>query len=224
MKNFENKTPDPSHSTKEYLYNHISSLGSFFSLSISFDSLDFNSELKSENIQWVKYNKNKTWSRRYGLSLYSLNGETSGEIDLNSILEWNRSHGTQYNELSFRQPTKYWKHFHSISSQLENLQDHLGRSHLLKLDEGGMFPPHRDNYREGDFAFRLLSFFNCSPSALHLNLDGQYIKFQSNKLYFLNTRLTHSLVSFQPEAIILILNVELNKQTVQYILENIEDC
>ncbi len=205
---------------REYYYNRISSLGKFYRLTTTFDDNQFRNEINDEKLKWIKYNKSKPWSHRYGLSLISLDGKTDGEIDLNSILEWNRTHNTNFNERSFQTPTPYWNHFQSISSQLSELQKHLGRSHLLRLDEAGIFPPHRDNYKQDDLTFRLLAFFNCSSSSLHLNIDGTNAHFSTNSLYFLDTRLIHSVVSFQSNAMLLILNVELNSQTVNYVIEH----
>jgi hypothetical protein len=155
--------------------------------------------------------------------LTSLNGEVDGEIDLNSVLEWNKAHGTDYNELSFRAPTPYWSHFKSITSKIQNLAPFLGRSHLLRLDQGGMFPPHRDSYREGDHSFRLIAFFECGPGSLHLCVGGQNVSFETKFLYFMNTRQIHSLVSFQHNAFVLVLNVELSSTTMRFVFDNLTE-
>ncbi len=205
----------------EYLFGRLSSLGNFYSLKTSVDENVFRRELMSVKNDWIPYNKSKPWSNRFGLSLFSIDGKSNGEIDLNSVFEWNKMNGTQYGEMSFKAPTKYWSHFSSISSSLKFFTKFLGRSHLIKLDEGGIFPPHRDAYWEGCEVFRLIAFFNCSPSSLHVNLDGRLLHFDTAKLYFMNTRLVHSLVSFKPNALILVLNVELNEETYKLVLNQL---
>ena len=206
---------------KEYLYNRLSALGDFYRLSLTFDSEKLLDQLNQANPDWVEYNKSKSWSNRFGLSLFSLDGGSSGEIDLNSVREWNKQNNTSYTELSFNTPTKYWKALDSISSQFSELEGNIGRTHLIRLDEGGIFPPHRDNYRETDFTFRLVSFFNCSSFSLQLCLNNELVHYDSNQLYFLNTRKVHSLVSFEPEAMVLVLNIKICEDTINFVYDHI---
>ena len=74
----------------EYHFSRLASLGDFYELKVFFEPQKVLNQLERLNPEWVPYNRNKTWSNRYGISLFSLNGETSGEIDLNSIKEWNQ--------------------------------------------------------------------------------------------------------------------------------------
>lgn len=205
----------------ELCYQKLSSLGAFFPLEIEFDGDMLRSELHQIQPSWIPYNKSKQWSHRYGLSLYSLEGEVSGEIDLNSIREWNSKHGTKYNEMNFRCPTKYWRALNSISKPLEDISPFFGRTHLLKLDEGGIFPPHRDNYGKSAPSFRLVSFFNCCPESLHLTINGERAHFLENRCYFMDTRKVHSLVSFQPESLILVVNVSICRETERLIIKKL---
>lgn len=203
----------------DVLHHKLSSMGDFYELKTNFDEMRFNEELESNQHEWIRYNKSKSWSHRYGLSLFSLDGGTSGEIDLNSTKEIGDAGATYYDEMAFRVPTPIWNHFESVSQKLSSLVPYLGRSHFLRLDEGGIFPPHRDNIFEP--SFRLIGFFNCSPSELHLVVDGRNCHFTTNRLYFLNTRKVHSVVSFHPGAILLVLNVSLEKNAVDFVLKNI---
>ncbi len=215
---FENKLE------KDYFYTRLTSLGDFYPLRVHFDPSVFFQQLSDSNPEWVKYNKSKSWSNRYGLSLFSLNGEVSGEIDLNSIREWNLQNGTKYNELSFNTPTPYWSTLKVFSDPLQDIEKHIGRSHLLKLDEGGLFPPHRDNYHESDQTFRLISLINCSINSLHLTLNNRLVPFNPNQLYFMDTRKVHSIVSYCNDSLVLVLNIKICKQTVQYVFERLVDC
>lgn len=200
----------------------LTSFGNFIKLNLKIDRDSFLSKISDSSVEWVPYNKTKTWSHRYGLSLFSLDGGTSGEIDLNSVREWNMAHGTNYQEMSFRAPTRYWNHFNSVFSILKPIEDFLGRSHILRLDEGGIFPPHRDNFSRRDQTFRLISFINCLPNNLHFIVDGQLQHFQEYHFYFLNTRLVHSLVSFNPHSYVLVFNVALNEHTVDFVKAHFE--
>ena len=189
-------------------------------MEIDFDEHLLKKQLTLNLDKWVFYNSSKPGYKRYGLSLFSLDGGTSGDIDLNSILEYNKKNQTHYTELSFRVPTCYWKEFSSLSKPLKGIEKSLGRSHLIRLDNGGFFPPHRDL---GMDVFRLIAFFNSKPDTLTFLLDDQKVHFFTNRLYFFNARRTHSLFSFKDNAIILVLNVEYNKDSMNFVIKNLLD-
>lgn len=198
-------------------YNYLISLGNHYPLDIRFDSYLINKELQPIEAFWRPYNRSKPMHRREGLSLISLNGETDGLIDLNSLREYHLQTGIYYDELSFRQPTPLWPSLTSITQQLEALKPSLGRSHLIRFQEGGFFPPHRDL----GSAFRLISVLNCSSDSLHFCLDTSILQLTKGQLYFVNTRLTHSLISYTNNATILVLNVEPNKQAFDFMMAHL---
>ena len=202
----------------QFFYSTLSSLGEFCPLDIDFDSSLLRKQLKPYLDKWVPYNRSKPGYKRYGLSLFSLDGGTSGEVDINSIFEYNKKNQTDYTELSFRTPTSYWKELSSLSEPLKGLEKSLGRSHLIRLDNGGFFPPHRDL---GKDAFRLISFFNSDPDFFTFILDDKKIFFVTDRLYLFDAKKTHSLFSFKDNAIILVLNVEYNKDTMSFVFENL---
>ncbi|MDE0092275.1 MAG: hypothetical protein OXN83_03200 [Oligoflexia bacterium] len=203
------------------IFNSIlSSLGEVCPLEIAFDDSLLKKQLKPYHDKWVPYNRSKPDYKRYGLSLFSLDGGISGVIDLNSLLEYNRKNQTDYSELSFRVPTCYWKELSSLSEPLKGIEKNLGRSHLIRLDNGGFFPPHRD--LEGN-TFRLIAFFNSEPDTLAFLLDDKKIYFLPNRLYFFNARRTHSLFSFKDNTILLVLNVEYSEDSINFVMENLLD-
>lgn len=211
------------HKDSEYYYSRMASLGSLYALDLRIDESHFLEELERLGPQWVPYNKSKQWSARFGLSLFSLDGGTSGEIDLNSVREWNVNNGTKYNELSFNKPTPYWKHFESISNNFLETKLSIGRSHLLRLDAGGAFPPHRDNYLEGDDTFRIISFLNTSPDVLHFVVDGRLQSFQAGAFYYLDTRKVHSLMSYRDDSTILVMNIKLDANSWSWVCKNLSE-
>ncbi len=175
-------------------------------------------QLEDLKPEWVPYNRTKTNYNRFGLSLTSLKGETDGAIDLNSLLEYNQAHGTDYSEMSFRQPTPYWEQLSELTKPLEIFRPHLGRSHILKLNTGGFFPPHRDL---GE-SFRLISFLGISAVDCVFLVNNRKVEFEPNRLYYVNTRLVHSLFSFIEDSKILVLNLEPNEESVKLVYENLE--
>ncbi len=201
----------------EIAYLKLSSLGETCPLKIKFDSVLLKKQLTPYLHNWIPYNQSKPGYNRYGLSLFSLDGGTSGEIDLSSVSEYNKENQKDYDEFSFRTPTRYWREFSSLSEPLKKIEKNLGRSHLLKFDRGGFFPPHRDRGR----AFRLIAFFFCIPDHFVFLLEDKKFFFMPERLYFLDTRKAHSLFSFQDNATILVLNVEYNRDSLNFVIENL---
>lgn len=195
------------------LHFQLSSLGAFYELDISFSQEHLNSQLKPFENDWKTYNPRKPNYNRYGLSLFSLDGSLSGVPDLDSIYEYDRENGTEHTEMSFNQPTPAWKEIPEISRRLAELEPFLVRSHFIRLDTGGFFPPHRD---VGE-AFRLIAFFGPSPNSFHLVIDGQMRYFRPNVLYFLDTHKVHSVVSFEDDAKILVLNVKYDEAALLFV-------
>ena len=203
---------------KQLFYSRLLSLGEIYPLGIDFDGYLLRKQLKAYTDKWVPYNRSKPGYKRYGLSLFSLDGDVSGEINLTSIYEYNQKHKTQYDELSFRVLTPYWKELNSLSKPLKELEKNIGRSHLIRIDNGGFFPPHRDL---GVKTFRLISFFNTDPDILAFLLDDKKVHFVTNRLYFFNARRTHSLLSFKDNAMVLVLNVVCNEDSLKFVFENL---
>jgi len=207
-------SPDSSENNN---YLTLASLGQFYALNIHFDTQMLMEELSALQDQWRTYNSSKHEFKREGLSLFSLNGETDGCIDLNSILEYNTQHGTSYDELSFSTPTKNWSALQSLSKPFQKIQSQFGRSHLLRFQKGGFFPPHRDLGN----AVRLIAFFKCSPGSLYFTMDNQLIEFQPGKLYFANTRKKHCIFNFKDGAMILVINLKASDESKDFILQNL---
>lgn len=204
--------------TTEFHKQKLAMLGSFEPTDIVFDWDTTSKILEQTRDHWRYYNPNKPGYNRYGLSLLSLDGADTGEKDLTSIRDYNQKNNTNYNELSYRTPTRWWDTLHPISEPLKPLENFLGRSHLLRLDLGGFFPPHRDL---GD-SFRLISFFQCSHECLHFALQGKIQFFECNRLYYADTEKVHSLVSFKNDSILLVLNVEPCQETYNFVLKNLK--
>ena len=190
---------------QEVCYSSISALGQFVPLSIGFDEEKVKEEIESLGEGWEVYNPRKPHYRRKGLSLTSLDGSVSGRVDLDSLLEHNKIEGTSLDEMSFKTKTKYWNSLNSISEPLRKVESFLGRSHIIKFEAGGFFPPHRDYGN----SFRLIAFFNNSPNSTVFLIDDKKVIFQTAKLYFADTRKVHSIFSFENDSMILVLNVEL---------------
>lgn len=85
------------------------------------------------------------------------------------------------------------------------------RSHFIKLDSGGFFPPHRD----GNFTidtdedcFRLFCpIKNCDSRSMVWLQNGRQLTFDHGRVYFINTYVEHSVYSFVDDCVFLVINV-----------------
>ncbi len=146
-------------------------------------------ELDIQSLNWVQYNPRKNVNR-WGVSLTSLDGESSGIPDLDSLYEYNRINNTKYCESDFNKPTPIFaKSFGFLSEHFE-----LGRSHIIRLGVGGFFPYHRDLDQN---TFRLIyTFSGCQEASLVWILDNQIIRLNNHRWYYINTKKVHSVFSF----------------------------
>ena len=169
--------------------------------------------------EWKPYNPRKPIAR-YGLSVTSLDGNYGGVPDLDSLREYNSIHGTTYKEDSFTIRTPIVEEA-GIGDFLDMWGIDLGRSHFLRLDAGGFFPPHRDNgLTLPPLTVRILVPINWSNRNALWIQDGTILNLQPGSAYFVNTTKEHSLFSFQDNTSLLVLNVESSQYTIRSIAAN----
>jgi hypothetical protein len=145
-------------------------------------------KLHQVNYNWHQYNPRKPISR-FGCSITSLDGDDKGIPDLDSVMEYNKQHGTRYSEKDFFLRTKHSDPFDYF---LNNFQ--VGRSHYIKLEAGGFFPWHRDADTE---TFRVIyTVANCNSNNLIWLEDDRILKLDNHKWYYINTKKKHCLFAF----------------------------
>ncbi|MFN8792012.1 MAG: hypothetical protein ACK5Y2_11210 [Bdellovibrionales bacterium] len=199
------------------LMQRLAIMGAVYPLNIAFDVDLVHKGLEPFSKSWKPYNPRKVNYGRWGLSLTSLDGQLTGVPDLDSLLEYNAQSGTHYQELDFRMKTSVYKEVTELS-QLSELSDYLCRSHFIKLTRGGFFPPHRDSRPSSMNTFRLFSLLShVDRRSFQFILDGRIVDFTPGRLYFINTLLEHSLVSFAENCTCLVLNVELCSPAVAFV-------
>jgi hypothetical protein len=204
-------------------YLNLFSLGSVIPLDVHIDLSLFERELESVRSSWHPYNPRKTGYNRFGLSLTSLDGGASGIPDLDSLREFNRLNQTNYHELDFRTRTAAYQKLSALHSVFEVFGKFVGRSHLLRFDRGGFFPPHRDGYDSTDACFRVfIPLSGCDPTRYAFTLDGVTLNLQRGQAVLIDTRRTHSVFSFSDGVISLVMNVELNSDSYALALRKLE--
>ena len=142
------------------------------------------------NYKWVQYNPRKQINR-YGLSITSLNGGVDGIPDLDSLREYNQENETNYNEKDFKTRTPVAE-YPELKNILDEFGDSVFRSHLLRLDPGGFFPPHRDHKEPFIDSFRLIVPLQYT-NAPYFNfvIDGKITNWDSGFVYFADTTKEH---------------------------------
>ncbi len=202
-------------------YNSLLSFGDMIPLKLKCDVNKLFNEIKE--FKYAHYNPRKPDIKRYGLSVTSLDGSING-IDLESIKEHNAENKTEYDELSFNKLTDVYYKSEEIQKIVKPFIKHLGRSHILFLDRGGYFPPHRDLpvYIEQQNSLRILiPLKGCNPPDLYFIYEDKPLHFEHGRAYFLNTNKAHSLFSFEG-SYMLVLNVKANEEVYKIIGDNLK--
>lgn len=164
------------------------------------------SKLDLNSLDWVQYNPRKNINR-FGCSITSLDGGTSGIPDLDSILEYNIKNNKNLHERDFSTPTKFSEPFEKFLNMFK-----VGRSHYIKLPAGGFFPWHRDSDPE---TFRIIyTIKNCTQQSLIWLEDTEVLNLNDNEWYFINTKKKHALFAFQ-ECVFAVFNVLANNQNIK---------
>ncbi|MCZ0932512.1 MAG: hypothetical protein OXJ52_05100 [Oligoflexia bacterium] len=200
------------------LHYTLFSLGNIIPLNIYVDSKELEKDISRYKERFKPYNPRKKGYNRLALSLTSHDGGFSGSPDLDSLFEYNQIHNTHYNESDFREPTPFFKSSQTLQTALKPFEGSIGRSHILKLDKGGFFPPHRD----GDNGSFRLFFSITSANHYVFILDEQKISLKLEQFYCLNTNLSHSLFSFKDNSLFAVFNIDLNESSIQSIYKNLE--
>ncbi len=214
---------------KNSLYRDLTSLGTKYELNIKMnDAVEF-VEWTEQNFDYVKYNPRKDY-RRYGLSITSLDGGLSGKPDLDSVYDYNRENNTEWTERDFTKPTPVYE-WKSLQECLEPFKEYLFRTHIIRLDTGGFFPPHRDHPDEYQFhhnskvvfdTFRLvMPLKNCyTPGVVWIIDDNIPTQWVTGRLYYVDTAKIHTLFNTTNDpSYWLIVNVDVNEESVKKVCQ-----
>ena len=206
--------------TDPNLFLHLSSLGDIVPLDFCLDIKQLEKELSQFEGDWKQYNPRKP-NNRQGLSITSLDGKLSGVPDLDSLFEYNKQHNTNINEVDISVKTPVASNI-SVIQRLLDVFDTLGRSHFIRLNTGGFFPPHRDGKILDITCFRVLTLcHNCTPSQFTFMHEDKIIKLEPGRPYFINTRKMHSVFSYVDNSVQCVLNVPLTKNNYNSIIEHL---
>lgn len=199
------------------LYNTLFLRSDIYKLKINVDYKKLEQQIHDQKKHLVKYNPRKN-IERYGLPITSLDGDITGLPDLDSIDEYNRINKTNYTELDFSTPTKFY-HLFNIESIIKPFIPWLCRSHILILKPGGYFPPHIDGNPFTTDVFRvIIPIFNSNYPKCVFLLQDKLLQFEYGSMYVLNTAKEHCVFSMD-ENINIIFNIKLCTESVKKVFE-----
>lgn len=199
------------------LYSKLLAYGNKYPLNIYTDPSKTLQYLEEYDDFWHQYNPEKD-IKRYGLSLINHTGLLKDGEDLDSLkgeVEVN-----EVQETSFNIPTPAYG---IVKDTLDIFEGCLVRTHFLKLSPSGYFPDHIDNQKDTIDSFRLLvPIQNCNPPHGWFMSGEEVLHWEHGQMYFLNTCMRHTLfnASTNKDMIMLVLNVKLNKKSINKVFWN----
>lgn len=206
--------------TDPNLILHLSSLGDIVPLDFTIDIKKIQKELENFNNDWKQYNPRKPYNRQ-GLSITSLDGKLTGIPDLDSLFEFNKLNNTNVTEVDINTKTSVADKVVSLNPLLD-IFDTIGRSHFIKLNQGGFFPPHRDGKILEVTCFRILTMcHNCDPKQFVFLYENKKIDLEPGRPYYVNTRKEHSVFSYVDNSVQCVLNIPLTKENVNAVIRHL---
>jgi hypothetical protein len=212
--------------TNSFYYLTLSAFGTHCKLNYSFKKPHEFVEWTEQNFEYVRYNPRKNIDR-WGLSVTSLDGGLSGYPDLDSLTEYNYDQGNFtesefVKETDINVPTPVYNH-PEMKRLCDIWQPNLFRTHILKINSGGYFPPHRDYTNMNFESFRLIMpLQNCGYPDMNFICDDKILNWEEGKLYFLDTLKAHHLFNCSNDpSYWLVMNIGITSETIQKVISNL---
>jgi len=199
------------------LYMLLATYGLQIPLTLSMADAKFIPQWTEEKFKYVQYNTKRPDIRREGLSITSLDGGVSGRPDLDSLY---KADGIdRWSEMDFNVRTPVADH-PEIKKLLDHFGNNVGRSHILKINPGGYFPPHRDFRKKLFDTFRIIvPLLNTDYPSFTFMLEDKVLNWETGRPYFLDTSKQHHLFNCYSEpSYWIVLNVATNEESVEQVL------
>lgn len=184
----------------------LQALGDFELLKFHINLNQLQSELSAYDDKWVPYlQREGRVNNREGLCLVGLEGDSYD--DSLSMPEAKKRTGRKLTECDFDTPTQLYHDLPALHELLDYWQP-LGRTMLVKTNQGGYFPPHRDQPILTRDTFRVVAFIaNVDHKHYEWEMNGQRWPIASGDVFYVDTRKTHRTHSWENGSIHLIMNI-----------------
>ena len=204
------------------IWNTLCNMGNTIKLKWKINEHEVLTQLEQFKDNWCPYNvKKDANNNRWGLPITSHSGDVMDNYHLNSFGYMQKYHDVEMKEENFTTPTEVYNKIPELAKLVDAFAPDIGRVHLLRVDQGGFFPPHRDFPGVGPEWMRLLCVFGkCMPENFVHMLDGKPMYPDPGYLYFVNFQLDHSVFSFSDGLYALILTVKVNDRVHDLIINN----
>jgi len=169
--------------------------------------------------EWQRYNPRKP-IERYCLDLTQI---PNGNENVSSLKEFNEASGKRYQNHDFTETTDVYDSLPSIQKLLTPFKPWLGRSHIIRIDAGGYFPPHYDTVVSDDSVYdvRMVACINnINKNNFKWLHEDKAVPLETGQVWFANTGKPHSVFSFTDDAIILVANLRFDKELLNEFLTN----
>tara|TARA_Y100000310_G_scaffold12023_1_gene12504 strand:+ start:353 stop:970 length:618 start_codon:yes stop_codon:yes gene_type:complete len=195
-------------------YYHLAIFGAYYSINYTLTNPSNIVTEIEEKFKFIRYNPRKDIDR-WGLSITSLDGGMSGIPDLDSLLEYNNENNTSLEEEDFTTPTPVYKYFKDV---LDPFKSWLGRTHVLKMNPGGYFPPHRDAHDLKTFRL-IVPLQNVSPPNISFIIEDKILNLKVGRVYFVDTVKIHYLFNASTKPTYwIVINVKTTPESVEKII------
>ena len=204
------------------IWNTLCNMGDTIKLKWKINEHEVLEQLEQLKDNWCPYNvKKDANNNRWGLPITSHSGDVMDNYHLNSFGYMQKYHDVEMKEENFTTPTEVYNKIPELAKLVDAFAPDIGRVHLLRVDQGGFFPPHRDFPGVGPEWMRLLLVFGkCKPENFVHMLDGKPMYPDPGYLYFVNFQKDHSVFSFSDGLYALILTCKVNDRVHDLIINN----
>ena len=204
------------------IWNTLCNMGDTIKLKWKINEHEVLEQLEQFKDNWCPYNvKKDANNNRWGLPITSHSGDVMDNYHLNSFGYMQKYHDVEMKEENFTTPTEVYNKIPELAKLVDAFAPDIGRVHLLRVDQGGFFPPHRDFPGVGPEWMRLLLVFGkCKPENFVHMLDGKPMYPDPGYLYLVNFQKDHSVFSFSDGLYALILTCKVNDRVHDLIINN----
>ena len=198
----------------------LSALGVWEPLKFSINNNQWRKDFQKLEQYWVPF---QPWpgkqNDRQSVLVYGPDG--ANPSDSCGLSQLAKKYGKAPSEDSMIHPTKIKDELESMS-EVFNYFD-LGRTFVINLNAGGHYPPHRDQILLTRPTFRLIAFLgNNTSSNLRWEVEDNLMRFETNHIYYVDTRKTHRLWSSAPNSTMIVFNVFKNWKNVMRLMTKLK--